>query len=272
MKIRGLKFQFMQVLETLDAVVDVGGVYDPSKDRYDHHQKGFEEVFGHGFCTKLSSAGLVYKVLYITFLSSLTMIRLSIDNGHIWFLLILRKFWIFALILRWWPEKCCINCYMSILCVHYCLMSMVMVPLYSWLMICKIMGLLGEKLFSGGKDATSTFKGWYGLFLGHDIGLYICCLCVWSIGIYGISHIFKVIIECQLAKNGRYRLSVLYVFLHTRVSYFLSFSYFLLFHFPWRSPLYLTTYNVSPPESSKDFSHHQKSNLKLYLFRNIKLQ
>ncbi|XAR71605.1 hypothetical protein NMG60_11017960 [Bertholletia excelsa] len=50
-----------QVLNTLDAVLDVGGVYDPSSDRYDHHQKGFEEVFGHGFATKLSSAGLVYK-------------------------------------------------------------------------------------------------------------------------------------------------------------------------------------------------------------------
>ncbi|KAL3037822.1 hypothetical protein AAZX31_01G092100 [Glycine max] len=50
-----------QVLEVLDAVLDVGGVYDPARDRYDHHQKGFEEVFGHGFSTKLSSAGLVYK-------------------------------------------------------------------------------------------------------------------------------------------------------------------------------------------------------------------
>ncbi|XP_047175053.1 MYG1 exonuclease-like [Vigna umbellata] len=49
------------VLEGLDAVLDVGGVYDPARDRYDHHQKGFEEVFGHGFSTKLSSAGLVYK-------------------------------------------------------------------------------------------------------------------------------------------------------------------------------------------------------------------
>lgn len=50
-----------QMLQTLDAVLDVGGVYDPTRDRYDHHQKGFEEVFGHGFNTKLSSAGLVYK-------------------------------------------------------------------------------------------------------------------------------------------------------------------------------------------------------------------
>ncbi|XP_051114807.1 uncharacterized protein LOC127240278 isoform X2 [Andrographis paniculata] len=49
------------VLESVDAVLDVGGVYDHARDRYDHHQKGFEEVFGHGFNTKLSSAGLVYK-------------------------------------------------------------------------------------------------------------------------------------------------------------------------------------------------------------------
>ncbi|KAL1553144.1 MYG1 protein-like isoform X2 [Salvia divinorum] len=51
------------VLDKLDAVLDVGGVYDPSRDRYDHHQKGFEEVFGCGYVTKLSSAGLVYKAV-----------------------------------------------------------------------------------------------------------------------------------------------------------------------------------------------------------------
>lgn len=46
----------------MDAVLDVGGVYDSSRDRYDHHQNGFDEAFGHGFATKLSTAGLVYKV------------------------------------------------------------------------------------------------------------------------------------------------------------------------------------------------------------------
>ncbi|CAK5280538.1 unnamed protein product [Mycena citricolor] len=49
------------VLETCDIVVDVGAVYDESKNLFDHHQRGFSEVFGHGFETKLSSAGLVYK-------------------------------------------------------------------------------------------------------------------------------------------------------------------------------------------------------------------
>lgn len=39
----------------------MGGVYDPVIDRYDHHQRGFDCSFGHGFVTKLSSAGLIYK-------------------------------------------------------------------------------------------------------------------------------------------------------------------------------------------------------------------
>lgn len=49
------------ILDTCDIVVDVGGVYDDSKQRFDHHQRGFTEVFGYGFDTKLSSAGLVFK-------------------------------------------------------------------------------------------------------------------------------------------------------------------------------------------------------------------
>ncbi|KAL7183286.1 hypothetical protein ACSBR1_041882 [Camellia fascicularis] len=67
-----------QVLETLDAVLDVGGVYDPSRDRYDHHQKGFDQVFGHGFTTKLSSAGLVYKHYGIEIIAN----ELQLDQGH----------------------------------------------------------------------------------------------------------------------------------------------------------------------------------------------
>jgi uncharacterized UPF0160 family protein len=49
------------VLNTCDIVVDVGAVYDEPTQRFDHHQRGFTEVFGYGFQTKLSSAGLVYK-------------------------------------------------------------------------------------------------------------------------------------------------------------------------------------------------------------------
>ncbi|KAI1501472.1 metal-dependent protein hydrolase [Biscogniauxia marginata] len=40
-------------------VVDVGGEYDASRNRYDHHQRTFDATFP-GRPTKLSSAGLVY--------------------------------------------------------------------------------------------------------------------------------------------------------------------------------------------------------------------
>ncbi|KAG4216670.1 hypothetical protein PC116_g34849, partial [Phytophthora cactorum] len=46
-------------LETCHTVVDVGGEYDASRNRYDHHQRTFTTTFP-GRPTKLSSAGLVY--------------------------------------------------------------------------------------------------------------------------------------------------------------------------------------------------------------------
>ena len=47
------------LLETCHTVVDVGGEYDASKERYDHHQRTFTTTFPNR-PTKLSSAGLVY--------------------------------------------------------------------------------------------------------------------------------------------------------------------------------------------------------------------
>ena len=50
-----------------DIVIDVGGIYDHSKLRYDHHQRGYDERFdqgkdgSEGRCTKLSASGLVYR-------------------------------------------------------------------------------------------------------------------------------------------------------------------------------------------------------------------
>uniref|UniRef100_A0A7N0U5P1 Metal-dependent protein hydrolase n=1 Tax=Kalanchoe fedtschenkoi TaxID=63787 RepID=A0A7N0U5P1_KALFE len=67
-----------KVLETLDVVLDVGGVYDPASDRYDHHQKGFDEVLGHGFATKLSSAGLIYKHYGLGIIAK----ELQLEEGH----------------------------------------------------------------------------------------------------------------------------------------------------------------------------------------------
>jgi len=47
------------LLETCHTVVDVGGEYDASTNRYDHHQRTFDTTFPNR-PTKLSSAGLVY--------------------------------------------------------------------------------------------------------------------------------------------------------------------------------------------------------------------
>lgn len=47
-------------LDQCELVVDVGATYNPSNNRFDHHQKEFTGTFD-GFNTKLSSAGLVYK-------------------------------------------------------------------------------------------------------------------------------------------------------------------------------------------------------------------
>ena len=47
------------VLQKCHTVVDVGGQYDPSINRYDHHQREFGATFP-GHSTKLSSAGLVF--------------------------------------------------------------------------------------------------------------------------------------------------------------------------------------------------------------------
>lgn len=47
------------ILKDCHTVVDVGGQYDPSVNRYDHHQREFNTTFP-GHQTKLSSAGLVF--------------------------------------------------------------------------------------------------------------------------------------------------------------------------------------------------------------------
>nr|XP_033330298.1 UPF0160 protein MYG1, mitochondrial [Megalopta genalis]XP_033330299.1 UPF0160 protein MYG1, mitochondrial [Megalopta genalis] len=57
----------LDVLNTCDVVVDVGGKYDPSTHRYDHHMRDFKESVstvikkpGYDWTTKLSSAGLIF--------------------------------------------------------------------------------------------------------------------------------------------------------------------------------------------------------------------
>jgi len=51
----------LSILSKLDIVVDVGGIYDPSTNRFDHHQKEFQDKFSDKHSIRLSSAGLIYK-------------------------------------------------------------------------------------------------------------------------------------------------------------------------------------------------------------------
>ena len=48
-----------EVWATCDALVDVGGEYDPARNRFDHHQKGFAERRENG--ARYAASGLVWK-------------------------------------------------------------------------------------------------------------------------------------------------------------------------------------------------------------------
>ncbi|KAF9481405.1 metal-dependent protein hydrolase [Pholiota conissans] len=80
------------VLDSCDIVVDVGAVYDEAKQRFDHHQRGFTEVFGHGFQTKLSSAGLIYKHFGQEVISNKTQLPVTDPKVEVLWLKLYREF------------------------------------------------------------------------------------------------------------------------------------------------------------------------------------
>lgn len=58
------------IVKEADATVDVGGVYDPSTLRFDHHQKGFAESRANGVV--YASAGLVWKDFGLRFVKEIS--------------------------------------------------------------------------------------------------------------------------------------------------------------------------------------------------------
>ena len=58
MDINIVRTRDQRMLDECDIVVDVGGVYDPDNDRFDHHQRGFDLCRENGI--KYSSFGLVW--------------------------------------------------------------------------------------------------------------------------------------------------------------------------------------------------------------------
>jgi uncharacterized UPF0160 family protein len=49
------------VIDGGDIVYDVGGVFDPERGRFDHHQPSFNETFSPKYKIKMSSCGLIFK-------------------------------------------------------------------------------------------------------------------------------------------------------------------------------------------------------------------
>ncbi|KIW60765.1 hypothetical protein PV05_00957 [Exophiala xenobiotica] len=68
------------LLDTCHTVVDVGGEYDASKNRFDHHQRTFNSFFPE-HQTKLSSAGLVYMHFGKAIISQYT--KLPLDHPDV---------------------------------------------------------------------------------------------------------------------------------------------------------------------------------------------
>lgn len=60
-----------QNIEDFEWVVDVGGIYDPTRNLYDHHQKGYHETWNENTTTLLSSSGLVFRDNWENILTSL---------------------------------------------------------------------------------------------------------------------------------------------------------------------------------------------------------
>jgi len=57
-----LRTRNQEEIEKASIVVDVGGTYEPDKQRFDHHQKTFKTTYSEAYSEiKLSSAGLVFK-------------------------------------------------------------------------------------------------------------------------------------------------------------------------------------------------------------------
>lgn len=74
-----------EIIAKADIVVDVGGEYDSSRSRFDHHQRGFTETYSEKYNIKLSSAGLVYKhfgksVIEILLEKIETKVKLDVDE------------------------------------------------------------------------------------------------------------------------------------------------------------------------------------------------
>ena len=59
--IRTRDVSIIESCELCDIVLDVGKIYDPNTNRFDHHQESFNDSFSDNYTTPLSSCGLIWK-------------------------------------------------------------------------------------------------------------------------------------------------------------------------------------------------------------------
>jgi len=45
----------------MDIIIDVGRIYDPTRNKFDHHFKSFKDKYVENARTHMSSAGMIYK-------------------------------------------------------------------------------------------------------------------------------------------------------------------------------------------------------------------
>ncbi|KAI5168759.1 hypothetical protein PAEPH01_0397 [Pancytospora epiphaga] len=60
-KVELIRTRDRNIIKTGDIVYDVGGIFNPDANHFDHHQNTFNETFSSKYTVKLSSCGLIYK-------------------------------------------------------------------------------------------------------------------------------------------------------------------------------------------------------------------
>lgn len=73
---RIIRSRDLNVINSADIVLDVGGVYDPDNNRFDHHQSGCNERWKPNG-TKLSSLGMAYKKFAVNYIYS---VNISVEH------------------------------------------------------------------------------------------------------------------------------------------------------------------------------------------------
>lgn len=80
-----------QIIEQGNIIIDVGQVYNPENNKFDHHQTDCHERFNNNFSIDMSSAGMVYKIYGKEFIKKMSNITIPQEDLNIIYQNIYRK-------------------------------------------------------------------------------------------------------------------------------------------------------------------------------------